>query len=76
MVKDRRDLLAEASQENNMPATVTVVPVPGIDLTAYAAELAKRFPAAKIAQTYDLNAVRDRVAPDKRGAACPRAGEF
>ncbi|MFI5608225.1 permease-like cell division protein FtsX [Amycolatopsis sp. NPDC051903] len=73
--KDRPDLLAEVSQEN-MPAMVTVVPVPGTDLTAYAADLAKRFPAAKNAQTYDLNAVRERVAPDKRGPACPRAGEF
>ncbi|MEU4668527.1 hypothetical protein AB0F91_11235 [Amycolatopsis sp. NPDC023774] len=73
--KDRPELLAEAGPEN-MPATVTVIPVPGTDLAAYAAELAKRFPTAKNADPFDLNAVRQTVEPDKRGLACPRAGEF
>lgn len=75
LFKDHPDLLAEAGPEN-MPASVTVIPVPGTDLTAYATELGKRFPTAKNAQPFDINAVRDKLEPDKRGPACPRAGEF
>ncbi|WP_326833814.1 permease-like cell division protein FtsX [Amycolatopsis rhabdoformis] len=68
--------LVRLTPPDALPASVTVVPVPGTDLKAYAAELGKRFPDAKKAEDLDTNSVRDKFPPDKRGPVCPRAGEF
>ncbi|MEU4668526.1 hypothetical protein AB0F91_11230 [Amycolatopsis sp. NPDC023774] len=59
-----------ATRESAMPAAVTVVPVPGTDLNAYAAELRQRFPDAQKATMIDLEAARDKYAPEASGDVC------
>ncbi|MFF4600295.1 permease-like cell division protein FtsX [Amycolatopsis sp. CA-161197] len=73
--KDEPDLLA-TTDPSAIPGSVTVIPLPGTDLKAYAAELGRRFPNARRAEDFDVNAVREKLPQDKRGPVCPRAGEF
>ncbi|WIX78238.1 hypothetical protein QRX50_43835 [Amycolatopsis carbonis] len=58
-----------------MPAVITVIPVPHTALSAYAAELKQRFPNADDATPYDVDSLAKTLPADKRGPACPPAGE-
>ncbi|MEV6898118.1 hypothetical protein [Amycolatopsis sp. NPDC051372] len=59
-----------ATSESAMPATVAVLPVPGTDLNAYAAELRQRFPDAQKTKTFDLEAAQEKYAPEAQGDVC------
>ncbi|WP_326833815.1 hypothetical protein VSH64_02495 [Amycolatopsis rhabdoformis] len=55
--------LIARSSESAMPAVATVIPSPGTDLTAYAADLKQRFPEAWKVQQLDLEPVREQYTP-------------
>ncbi|MEV8615328.1 hypothetical protein AB0383_46810 [Amycolatopsis sp. NPDC051373] len=59
-----------ATSESAMPATVGVLPVPGTDLNAYAAELKQRFPDAQKTQLLDLEAMREKYHPEVHSDLC------
>ncbi|MEV4597514.1 hypothetical protein AB0K15_08935 [Amycolatopsis sp. NPDC049253] len=59
-----------ATSESAMPATVVVLPVPGTDLTRYAAELKQRFPDAQKVQQLDVEAVWKKYHPGMQGFVC------
>jgi hypothetical protein len=73
--KDDPELLQTVKPEA-IPASLTLLPVPGVELNAYAAELKQRYPGAAKVQTLDGNALSAKAPPDKRLPACPRAGEY
>ncbi|WP_326833813.1 permease-like cell division protein FtsX [Amycolatopsis rhabdoformis] len=75
LFKDDPRLVSQLGPDN-MPATLTVIPVPGTDLKAYAAELGKRFPSAQSSEPFDVESVRRQVAPDSGSPLCPPAGEL
>ncbi|MEW2507351.1 hypothetical protein ACQPXB_14010 [Amycolatopsis sp. CA-161197] len=59
-----------AASESAMPATVGVLPVPGVDLTAYGAELKQRFPDGQKVQQLDLEAVWKKYHSGLQGFVC------
>ncbi|MEV8615327.1 permease-like cell division protein FtsX [Amycolatopsis sp. NPDC051373] len=71
---DHPDLIAQVKAAD-LPAVITVIPVPRTDLTDYAAELHRRFPAADKAQPYDVDSFAKTLPSNQRGPACPPAGE-
>ncbi|WP_432852012.1 permease-like cell division protein FtsX [Amycolatopsis sp. CA-161197] len=71
---DDPNLVAQA-KPTDMPAVITVIPVPRTDLSAYAAELKQRFPSAADAKPFDVDSFAKTLPGDNRGPACPPAGE-
>ncbi|WIX78236.1 permease-like cell division protein FtsX [Amycolatopsis carbonis] len=71
--KDEPDLLA-TTDPSAIPGSVTVVPFPGTDLKAYAAELGRRFPNTRRAEDLDVNALRDKVPGQARPGLPARGG--
>ncbi|WP_328608016.1 permease-like cell division protein FtsX [Amycolatopsis sp. NBC_00345] len=73
--KDNPELLRSVGPDA-LPASVILLPVPGVELKAYAAELKQRYPGTAKVQTLDGDALSAKAPPDKRLPACPRAGEY
>ncbi|GAA3531582.1 hypothetical protein GCM10022222_13340 [Amycolatopsis ultiminotia] len=74
LYQDDPELMAQVRPED-IPGSVTVIPMPHTDLQGYAADLRKRHPEADV-QVLDGTAFRQQVRPGEPGPVCPRAGEF
>jgi hypothetical protein len=73
--KDEPELL-QSTQPDALPATVSLLAVPGTDLKAWARELHARFPNADQVQVNDLNAAAAQLELTAPPPKCPREGEY
>ena len=73
--KDQKELL-QLTSPDALPASVSLIAVPGTDLKAWAQELHARFPHADRVTVTDLNTTIDQLHPTAPPPRCPREGEY
>jgi hypothetical protein len=73
--KDETELL-QLTQPDSLPASVSLLAVPGTDLNAWAQELHARFPNADRVTVTDLDATVKQLKPTAPPPKCPREGEY
>lgn len=73
--KDQPELL-QLTTPDALPASVSLLAVPGTDLDAWARELHARFPNADQVQVNDLNEAATRLNFTAPPPKCPREGEY
>ncbi|MFJ1764440.1 permease-like cell division protein FtsX [Amycolatopsis sp. NPDC088138] len=73
--KDQAELL-QSTRPDALPASVSLLAVPGTDLAAWARELHARFTNADQVQVNDLNAAAARWKATAPPPKCPREGEY
>jgi hypothetical protein len=73
--KDQTELLS-LTNPDALPASVSLVAVPGTDLKTWAQELHARFGNADRVTVTDLNATIDQLKPTAPPPRCPREGEY
>lgn len=73
--KDQPELL-QATQPDALPASVSLLAVPGTDLDAWARELHARITNADQVQVNDLNAAAAQLKVTAPPPKCPREGEY
>ncbi|MFG1644861.1 permease-like cell division protein FtsX [Amycolatopsis sp. NPDC049252] len=73
--KDQAELL-QSTQPDALPASVSLLAVPGTDLDAWARELHARFTNANQVQVNDVNATAAQLKLTAPPPKCPREGEY
>ncbi|MEA5366009.1 permease-like cell division protein FtsX [Amycolatopsis sp., V23-08] len=73
--KDQAELL-QATRPDDLPASVSLLAVPGTDLDAWARELHARFTHADQVRVSDLNATAAQLKLTAPPPKCPREGEY
>jgi hypothetical protein len=73
--KDQTELL-QLTQPDSLPASVSLLAVPGTDLKAWAQELHARFTNAERVTVTDLDATVKQLKPTAPPPKCPREGEY
>jgi hypothetical protein len=73
--EDQPEVLA-STRPDSLPASVSLLAVPGTDLRAWAQELHARFPHADQVKVNDLNALAGQLELTAPPPKCPRAGEY
>ncbi|HEY3466086.1 MAG TPA: permease-like cell division protein FtsX [Amycolatopsis sp.] len=72
---DQPELL-RLTRPDSLPASVSLLAVPGTDLNAWAQELHARFEHADQVKVTDLDAMVEQLKPTDPPPKCPRDGEY